>query len=66
MSTFSLPFRTVVRGCGSSLPERIVTNADMAKFVDTSDEWITERTGIRQRHIAADDQYTSDLGAEAA
>ncbi len=55
----------VVDGVGSYLPEKVLTNADLAKFVDTSDEWITERTGIRQRHQAADGEYTSDLAVEA-
>lgn len=58
--------RTAVTGVGSYLPEQVVTNADLAEFVDTSDEWIIERTGIRQRHKARDDQPTSDLAAEAA
>ena len=58
--------RSVVVGCGSYLPERILTNADLAKMVDTTDEWIVERTGIRQRHIAADDEKTSDLALKAA
>ena len=58
--------RSVVVGCGSYLPERILTNADLAKMVDTTDEWIVERTGIRQRHIAADDEKTSDLALNAA
>ncbi|WP_300298080.1 beta-ketoacyl-ACP synthase III [Ferrovibrio sp.] len=58
--------RSVVVGCGSYLPERILTNADLAKMVDTSDEWIVERTGIRQRHIAADHEKTSDLAIKAA
>jgi 3-oxoacyl-[acyl-carrier-protein] synthase-3 len=58
--------RSAVTGVGSYLPDQIVTNADLAKFVDTSDEWIIERTGIRQRHRARDDQPTSDLAAEAA
>lgn len=58
--------RSAVTGVGSFLPEQIVTNADLAKFVDTSDEWIQERTGIRQRHKARDDQPTSDLATEAA
>ncbi|WP_425991590.1 beta-ketoacyl-ACP synthase III [Brevundimonas sp. TWP2-3-2] len=58
--------RTAVTGVGSFLPEKVVTNADLSKFVDTSDEWIIERTGIRQRHQARDDQPTSDLAAEAA
>jgi 3-oxoacyl-[acyl-carrier-protein] synthase-3 len=51
---------------GSALPERVVTNADLEKIVDTSDEWIRSRTGIRQRHIAADGQTTGDLAFEAA
>ncbi len=55
-----------VTGIGAYVPQRIVTNADLAKIVDTTDEWITSRTGIKQRHIAADDEFTSDLGAEAA
>jgi 3-oxoacyl-[acyl-carrier-protein] synthase-3 len=58
--------RSVVTGVGSYLPEQVVTNADLAKFVDTSDEWITERTGIRQRHRAAADQPVSDLATAAA
>ena len=58
--------RSAITGVGSYLPEKIVTNEDLAKFVDTSDEWIVERTGIRQRHQAADDQPTSDLAVEAA
>ncbi|MFN3667937.1 MAG: beta-ketoacyl-ACP synthase III [Brevundimonas sp.] len=58
--------RSAVTGVGSFLPEQVVTNADLAKIVDTSDEWIQERTGIRQRHRARDDQPTSDLALEAA
>ncbi len=58
--------RSTVTGCGSYLPEKILTNADLAKTVDTSDEWIVQRTGITQRHIAADGQLTSDLALEAA
>ncbi len=57
--------RTIVAGVGAYLPERIVTNAEMAKLVDTSDDWIVERTGITQRHIAADGEYTSDLAIAA-
>ena len=53
-------------GCGSYLPERIVTNDELAARLDTSDEWITSRTGIRQRHIAADGELTSDLAFEAS
>jgi 3-oxoacyl-[acyl-carrier-protein] synthase-3 len=58
--------RSVVLGYGSYLPERIMTNAELAKLVDTSDEWIVQRTGIRQRHIAAKDEFTSHLGTHAA
>jgi len=58
--------RSAVTGVGSFLPEQVVTNADLEKIVDTSDEWIVERTGIRQRHRARDDQPTSDLAVEAA
>ena len=53
-------------GTGSYLPENVVTNADLEKIVDTTDEWIRERTGIRQRHVAAEGQTTSDLAVEAA
>ncbi len=58
--------RSAVTGVGSFLPETIVTNDDLAKIVETSDEWIRERTGIRQRHRAREDQPTSDLATEAA
>ncbi len=58
--------RSVVTGVGGYLPDNVVTNGDLAKFVDTTDEWIVERTGIRQRHRAADDQAVSDLAVEAA
>jgi len=58
--------RTAVTGVGSFLPERIITNAELSETVDTSDEWIVERTGIRQRHKANDDQPTSDLAVQAA
>ncbi|MGL4398180.1 MAG: beta-ketoacyl-ACP synthase 3, partial [Hyphomicrobium sp.] len=58
--------RSVVRGIGASLPKRIVTNDELARRIDTSDEWIRERTGIRQRHIADDSETTSVLGAAAA
>ncbi|HEY3949037.1 beta-ketoacyl-ACP synthase III [Phenylobacterium sp.] len=58
--------RSVVTGVGGYLPERVVTNDDLSKFVDTSDEWIVERTGIRQRHQVRDDQPVSDLAVEAA
>lgn len=58
--------RSIILGCGSYLPERIVTNTELSETVDTTDEWIVERTGIQQRHIAAEGQYTSDLGLKAA
>jgi len=58
--------RSVVRGIGSYLPERILTNAELAARVETSDEWIAQRTGIRQRHIAAEGEYTSHLALKAA
>ena len=58
--------RSVIRGVGAHLPKRVMTNDDFAKVLDTSDEWITQRTGIRQRHFAADDELTSDLGIAAA
>jgi len=58
--------RSAVTGVGSYLPEDIVTNADLSKVVDTTDEWIVERTGIRQRHRARHDEPTSDLATEAA
>jgi 3-oxoacyl-[acyl-carrier-protein] synthase-3 len=59
-------FRSQVIGCGAYLPSRVVTNSELAQRVDTTDEWITTRTGIKQRHIAADGEMTSDLGLEAA
>ena len=58
--------QSVVIGCGSYLPDRIVTNEELARSVDTSDDWIRKRTGIRERRIAADDQKTSDLAVNAA
>lgn len=57
--------RARITGTGSCLPERVLTNADLEKTLDTSDEWIVTRTGIRERRIAADGQYTSDLATEA-
>ncbi len=58
--------RSVLRGVGSALPRRIMKNTDFAGIVDTSDEWIVQRTGIRQRHIASDDETTASLGEAAA
>ncbi|MFY8095818.1 MAG: beta-ketoacyl-ACP synthase III [Niveispirillum sp.] len=61
-----MAIRSVILGCGSYLPAKVMTNADLAQIVDTSDEWITERTGIKARHIAADGELTSDLAYNAA
>jgi len=58
--------RSVVQGCGSYLPERVVTNEELAKTVETTDEWIQQRTGIRQRHIAAEGEFTSHLAIKAS
>ena len=58
--------RSQVMGVGSALPRRVLTNAELALMVDTSDEWIVQRTGIRQRHIASDDETTASLGEAAA
>ena len=58
--------RSVVQGCGSYLPERVVTNEELAKTVETTDEWIRQRTGICQRHIAAEGEFTSHLAIKAA
>ena len=55
-----------ISGTGSYLPDKILTNEDLEKFVDTSDEWITTRTGIKERRIASDTQSTSDLASAAA
>ena len=58
-------FRSVVMGCGAYLPGKTVTNADLAGIVDTSDEWIAQRTGIRERHIVGEGETTSDLALAA-
>jgi 3-oxoacyl-[acyl-carrier-protein] synthase-3 len=58
--------RSILRAVGAYLPERVVTNDELAKTLDTSDEWIRERTGIGRRHIAAPDELTSDLATRAA
>ena len=58
--------RSAIKGCGGYLPEKILTNDDLAKIVDTNDEGIYGRTGIRERHIAAEGELTSDLGIKAA
>jgi 3-oxoacyl-[acyl-carrier-protein] synthase III len=59
-------FRSLVLGCGGYLPERIVTNAELAQRLDTSDDWIVQRTGIRERRVAAEGELTSDLALRAA
>ncbi len=58
--------RSVVVGCGSYLPSQVLTNFDLARKVDTTDEWITQRTGIHERHIAASGEFTSHLAVNAA
>jgi 3-oxoacyl-[acyl-carrier-protein] synthase-3 len=58
--------RSVVLGCGSYLPSRVLSNADLSRMVDTSDEWITQRTGIRERHIAEEGETTADMALKAA
>lgn len=60
------PYRAVITGYGSFAPEKTLTNEELAKIVDTSDEWITTRTGIKVRHIAAEDESTAFLATEAA
>jgi 3-oxoacyl-[acyl-carrier-protein] synthase-3 len=61
-----MKYRSLIAGCGAYLPERIVTNDELAQRIDTSDEWIVQRTGIRQRHIAAPGELCSDLARRAA
>ena len=61
-----MTLRSVIVGAGCYLPGRVVTNAELAQRVDTSDEWIVQRTGIRERHLAADGEFTSHLGIKAA
>ena len=58
--------RSVVRGFGAALPKRVMTNAEMEQIVDTSDDWIVQRSGIRQRYIAGEDETTASLGEQAA
>jgi len=58
--------RSIVSGCGAYLPSRIVTNAELARRIETSDDWIVQRTGIRERRIAADGEMTSDLAIKSA
>ena len=59
-------YRSVVRGIGGYLPEQVLSNEELSEMVDTDDAWITERTGIKRRHIAAEGEYTSDLAVKAA
>lgn len=58
--------RSFIRGTGGYLPERVLTNEELSKMVDTSDEWIRERTGIKRRHVAAEGELTSDIATAAA
>src|SRR5436190_23208387 len=58
--------RSVVLGCGSYLPTRVLSNTELSRMVDTSDEWITQRTGIRERRIAAKGETTADMALAAA
>ena len=58
--------RSVIRGVGAYLPKRVITNVDLARIVDTSDEWIRERTGIEERHVAEEGEFTSDMGIAAS
>ena len=60
------PLKSIVRGVGGYLPARALSNDELSRMVDTSDEWIVQRTGIRKRHIAADNELTSDLAVKAA
>lgn len=66
MSALASEYPVMIAGTGSYLPERVMTNADLEKIVDTSDEWITTRTGIKERRIAAEGENTSDLATKAA
>ena len=61
-----MTIRAQALGCGHYLPDRVITNEELSKKLDTSDEWIRSRTGIGQRHIAAETEKTSDLGTAAA
>lgn len=58
--------RSIVIGCGAYLPEKVVSNEELSRRIETSDDWIRQRTGIRQRHIAAEDEFTSHLALHAA
>src|SRR5438045_1130945 len=58
--------RAAIAGTGHALPERVLTNSDLERMVETSDDWIISRTGIKERHIARPDEYTSTFAVEAA
>lgn len=66
MNDFTSASPVTIAGTGSYLPEKILTNAELEKMVDTTDEWITSRTGIKQRHIAAEDEFTSHMATKAS
>ena len=61
-----LPYKAVIAGCGSFAPKKILTNDDLASMIDTTDEWITTRTGIKARHLAEDNETTALLATEAS
>ena len=61
-----MAFKSVIRGTGAYLPENVLTNHDLETMVDTTDEWITKRSGIKQRHIASKNQTTADMAIAAA
>ncbi len=61
-----MPITSIIRSTGSYLPEKVMTNADLEKIVDTTDEWIVQRSGIKSRHIAADNESTGDMAIAAA
>ena len=65
MSGAATNYQVCIAGTGSYLPERVMTNEELAKRVDTSDEWIFSRTGIRERRIAAEGEYTSHMASAA-
>src|SRR5690606_33669548 len=66
LASSSPPYPVRVAGTGSYLPERVMTNRELEEIVDTSDEWITSRTGIRERRIAKEGEFTSHMACEAA
>lgn len=66
MTAFSFPVHAILKGCGMAVPERVVTNDDLSQTLDTSDSWIRERTGIRERHVAGPEDTVATLGAQAA